>query len=35
MVLVGSQTKNVDVDLPLPRKPKSVEVNLLHDVLTR
>jgi hypothetical protein len=35
MVLIGSQTKNVDVDLPLPRKPNSVEINLLHDVLTR
>ncbi|HEY2090871.1 MAG TPA: M1 family aminopeptidase [Thermoanaerobaculia bacterium] len=35
MVLIGSQTKTLDVDLPIPRKPKSVEINLLHDVLTR
>ncbi|HEV8431941.1 MAG TPA: M1 family aminopeptidase [Thermoanaerobaculia bacterium] len=35
MVVIGNQTKTVDVDLPLPRKPKSVDINLLHDVLTR
>lgn len=35
MVLIGSQTKTVDIDLPIPRKPKSVEINLMHDVLTR
>ncbi|HEX7190943.1 MAG TPA: M1 family aminopeptidase [Thermoanaerobaculia bacterium] len=35
MVLVGNQTKNIDVDLPLPRKPKSAEINLMHDVLAR
>jgi hypothetical protein len=35
MVLIGSQTKTLDVDLPIPRKPKSAEINLMHDVLTR
>jgi aminopeptidase N len=35
MVVVGSSTKTVDVDIPLPRKPAGVDINLLHDVLTR
>jgi len=35
MVVIGNQTKTVDVELPLPRKPKSVDINMLHDVLTR
>ncbi|HEX3582176.1 MAG TPA: M1 family aminopeptidase [Thermoanaerobaculia bacterium] len=34
-VLIGSQSKAMNVDVPLPRKPKSVEVNLMHDVLAR
>jgi aminopeptidase N len=34
-VLIGNQTKNMDVDLPLPKKPNTAEINLMHDVLTR
>jgi hypothetical protein len=34
-VLIGNQTKNMDVDIPLPKKPKTAEINLMHDVLTR
>ena len=35
MVLVGSTTKTVDVELPLPRKPTGADINLMHDVLVR
>lgn len=34
-VLIGNQTKNMDVDIPLPKKPNAAEINLMHDVLTR
>jgi peptidase M1-like protein len=35
MMLIGNQTKTIDREIPLPRKPKSVTVNLMHDVLAR
>jgi aminopeptidase N len=34
-VLVGNSTKNVDVDLPFPKKPMKFTVNAMHDVLSR
>lgn len=34
-VLVGNMTKPIDVELALPKKPKAVTINALHDVLSR
>jgi aminopeptidase N len=33
--LVGNTTQNVDVEVALPKKPKSVVINAMHDVLAR
>jgi hypothetical protein len=35
ILIVGSQTKTIDREITLPRKPKSVGINLMHDVLAR
>ena len=35
MPLIGNTSKEINVDLPLPMKPKSFAVNLMHDVLAR
>src|SRR5207247_11047764 len=35
VLLVGNASKPVDVELALPKKPKSVVVNAMHDVLSR
>ncbi|HVE70457.1 MAG TPA: M1 family aminopeptidase [Thermoanaerobaculia bacterium] len=35
VVLMGSSSKPVEVELPLPKKPQRASVNALHDVLTR
>jgi hypothetical protein len=34
-VIVGNSTKNVDVELPFPKKPVKFTVNAMHDVLSR
>jgi peptidase M1-like protein len=33
--LIGNVTKDINVELPLPMKPKSFAVNAMHDVLAR
>lgn len=33
--LVGNTTQNVDVEVALPKKPKGVVINAMHDILTR
>jgi len=33
--LVGNQTKPIDFEIPLPKAPKSVSINNMHDVLVR
>jgi aminopeptidase N len=35
MLLIGNTSKEVNVDVALPKKPKSVVVNAMHDVLAR
>jgi hypothetical protein len=35
VLLVGSQTKPVNVELALPKKPQRASVNAMHDVLSR
>jgi hypothetical protein len=35
VVMIGSQTKPVDFEIPLPKKPQKIAVNSLHDVLSR
>lgn len=35
VLLVGSQTKPVSVELALPKKPQRASVNAMHDVLSR
>jgi hypothetical protein len=34
-VLVGSQTKPVEFEIGLPKKPQKIAINSLHDVLSR
>jgi len=34
-LLVGNTTKTIDVEIPMPRQPKSVTINAMHDVLAR
>jgi hypothetical protein len=34
-VLVGSQTKPIDIEIGLPKKPQKIAINSLHDVLSR
>lgn len=35
IVMIGNQTKPVEFEIPLPKKPQKIAVNSLHDVLTR
>ena len=35
MPLIGNTTKEINVELPLPQRPKSVAINAMHDVLVR
>jgi hypothetical protein len=35
VVMIGSQTKPVEFEIPLPKKPQKIAVNSLHDVLSR
>jgi len=35
VLLVGNSTKNIDVEVPLSKPPRSVVINAMHDVLTR
>ena len=35
ILMVGNTTKPVDVEVGLPKKPKRVLINAMHDVLTR
>lgn len=35
ILLVGNSTKNIDVEVPLSKQPKSVVINAMHDVLAR
>jgi hypothetical protein len=35
MLIVGNSTKPVDVEVALPKKPKRVLINAMHDVLVR
>jgi hypothetical protein len=35
VLLVGNASKPVDIELALPKKPRSVVVNAMHDVLSR
>jgi hypothetical protein len=34
-LIVGNMTKPINVEISLPRKPKSVVINAMHDVLAR
>ena len=33
--LIGNVTKDINVELPLPQKPKSFAINAMHDILAR
>jgi hypothetical protein len=33
--ILGNSSKPVEFDVPLPMKPKTVSINVMHDVLTR
>jgi len=33
--VVGNATAKVDVEVPLPKRPKGVVINAMHDILTR
>ena len=33
--MIGNQTKPIDFEAPLPRAPKGVTINNMHDVLAR
>jgi aminopeptidase N len=35
VAIVGNSTKNIDVEVPLPKAPRSVTINAMHDVLSR
>ena len=35
LVIVGNATKNINVELELPKRPKSITINANHDVLAR
>jgi peptidase M1-like protein len=35
ILVVGNSSKNIDVEVPLPREPKAVAVNAMHDILAR
>jgi hypothetical protein len=34
-VVVGSSTKSINVEVALAKRPKSVSINAMHDVLAR
>ena len=34
-VLIGNQTKTVEFEIGLPKKPQKIAINSLHDVLAR
>jgi subtilisin family serine protease len=33
--LIGNTSKDINVELPLPQRPKSFAVNAMHDILAR
>ncbi len=35
VAVIGSSTKNIDVEVALPKAPRSVTINAMHDVLSR
>ncbi|HEX8616565.1 MAG TPA: M1 family aminopeptidase [Thermoanaerobaculia bacterium] len=35
VVVIGSQTKPVEFEIPLPKKPQKIAINSMHDVLAR
>jgi len=35
VVVVGNSTKTIEADLALPKEPRGIAINLMHDVLTR
>ncbi len=35
IVVVGNTTKTIDVEIALPKQPRGVAINLMHDVLAR
>jgi hypothetical protein len=35
VLLIGSSTMKIDVEVMLPRRPRGVAINLMHDVLAR
>ena len=35
VAVIGSSTKNVDVEVALPKAPRGVTINAMHDVLSR
>jgi peptidase M1-like protein len=35
ILVVGNSSKTIDVEVPLPREPKGVVVNAMHDILAR
>ena len=35
MVVVGNSTKNINIEVALAKRPKSVTINAMHDVLAR
>jgi hypothetical protein len=35
VLLIGSSTMKIDVEVMLPRRPRGVGINLMHDVLAR
>jgi hypothetical protein len=35
VALIGNTSKDINVELPLPQKPKSFAVNAMHDILAR
>lgn len=35
ILIVGNSTKNLDVEVALPRQPRAVTINAMHDILAR
>ena len=35
VAVIGSSTKNINVEVALPKAPRSVTINAMHDVLSR
>jgi hypothetical protein len=35
VALIGNTSKDINIELPLPQKPKSFAVNAMHDILAR